>query len=104
MRAIRVHAPGGPEVLRLEDVPVPPLAAGQALVRVEAIGVNFIEIYQRTGQYQVPLPGTPGSEAAGVVAAVGEGVTEVAVGDAVASHAFQGAYAEYARVAAERLV
>ena len=67
MRAIRVHEHGGPEVLRLEDVPAPEPGPGQARVRLEYSGVNFIDVYHRTGLYKLPLPFTPGSEGAGVV-------------------------------------
>jgi len=104
MKAIRVHTPGGPEALRLEDVPEPKPEAGQVLVKVEAAGVNFIDVYQRTGLYKVPLPFTLGQEAAGSVAAVGPGVTEPKVGDRVAYTSILGAYAEYAVVPAERVV
>lgn len=104
MRAIRVHAAGGPEVLVLEDVPEPVAGPGQVLVRVEAVGINFIEIYQRSGQYPMSMPMTPGAEGAGVVEAIGEGVTSVAVGDRVASVNFAGAYAELALAAADRVV
>lgn len=104
MRAIRVHATGGAEVLRLEEVPEPAPGPGQVLVEIKAIGVNFVEIYQRTGQYQVPVPHTPGNEAAGVVVAVGEGVATVRPGDRVVSMAFAGAYAERALAAAERVI
>src|SRR5256884_3215374 len=104
MKAIRVHTPGGPEALRLEDVPEPKPEAGQAVVKVEAAGVNFIDVYQRTGLYKVPLPFTLGQEAAGSVAAVGPGVTEPKVGDRVAYTSILGAYAEYAVVPAERVV
>jgi NADPH2:quinone reductase len=104
MKAIRIHAPGGPEALRLEDVETPSPKAGEALVRIEATGVNFIEIYVRLGLYKAPLPLTLGGEAAGVVEAVGPGVTEVAVGDRVASVNFSGAYAERAVAPAKRLV
>ncbi|MEO8056216.1 MAG: quinone oxidoreductase [Acidobacteriota bacterium] len=105
MKAIRVHAPGGPEALRYEDVPDPSPKAGEALVRIEAVGVNFIEVYFRTGVYKpAALPFTLGSEAAGVVEAVGPGVTEVAPGDRVATVNAQGAYAERTLVAAARLV
>ncbi len=71
MKAIRVHTPGGPEALRLEDVPEPKPEAGQAVVKIEAAGVNFIDVYQRTGLYKVALPFTLGQEAAGTVAALG---------------------------------
>lgn len=104
MKAIRIHAPGDAGVLSWEDVDVPRPAPGQALLRIEAVGVNFVEIYQRTGLYQVPLPFTPGSEAAGTVEAVGSGVTLVQPGDRVGSVNVLGAYAEYALAAADRLV
>src|SRR5947207_4913266 len=104
MKAIRVHTPGGPEALRLEDVPEPKPEAGQVLVKVEAAGVNFIDVYQRTGHYKVPLPFTLGQEAAGTVAALGPGVTDPKVGDRVAYTSVLGAYAEYAVVPADRLV
>jgi NADPH:quinone reductase len=105
MKAIRVHAPGGPEALRFEDVADPALREGEALVRVEAAGVNFIEVYFRTGVYKpAGYPFTPGGEAAGVVEAVGPGVTAVKPGDRVATVNAQGAYAERALVAAARLV
>ena len=77
---------------------------GQVLIRVEAVGVNFIEVYQRTGLYPVALPATPGSEAAGLVVVPGEGVVGFRPGDQVASTNVIGAYAEYALVAADRLV
>ena len=96
MRAIQLERHGGPEVLSLKEVALPEPGAGQARVKIAATGLNFIEIYQRMGQYKIPLPWTPGSEAAGVVDAVGPGVTEVKVGDRVASTGFVGAYAEYA--------
>ena len=104
MKAIRVHEPGGPEVMRLEDLPRPEPGPGQALIRIEAIGVNFIEVYQRRGLYPVPMPSTPGSEAAGAVVAVGAGVTGLAAGDLVASTDLGGTYAEFALAAADRLV
>jgi NADPH:quinone reductase len=105
MKAIRIHEPGGPEVLRYEDIPDPQPKAGEALVRVEAAGVNFIEVYFRTGVYKAAgFPFTPGGEAAGVVEAVGPGVTEVKPGDRVATVNAQGAYAGRAVVAAARLV
>jgi len=104
MKAIRVHAPGGVEALRSEDTPQPTPAPGQVLVRIDAAGVNFIDVYQRTGQYKVPMPFTLGQEAAGVVTAVGPGVTDPKIGSRVAYTSVQGAYAEYAAVPAERLV
>ncbi len=104
MKAIRVHENGGPEVLRLEDVPVPQPKDGEALVAVEAIGVNFIEIYQRLGWYKAALPFTPGGECAGTVTAVGPGVTAVKQGDRVATVNAAGTYAEFAVVPVARLV
>jgi NADPH:quinone reductase len=105
MKAIRVHEVGGPEVLTWEDVPDPVPGEGQALVRVEAAGVNFIDAYFRTGLYKGPaLPFILGQEAAGTVAALGAGVTEVAVGDRVAYTGIHGSYAELAAVPASRLV
>ena len=104
MKAIRVHSPGGPEALRYEDVPQPSPAAGQVLVKVEAAGVNYIDVYQRTGLYKVATPFTLGQEAAGVVTAVGPGVTDPKVGDRVAYTSILGAYAEYAVVPADRVV
>lgn len=104
MRAIRIHAPGGPDALRVEDIPVPAPGPGQALIRVEAAGVNFIDVYHRTGLYRQNLPLTLGREAGGTVEAVGPGVTTVRQGDRVASETAIGAYAEYALVPADRLV
>ena len=104
MHAIRVYQVGGPEVLRYESVERPSPGRGQALVRVQAAGINFIEVYQRTGRYKVALPFTPGSEAGGEVVEIGDGVSEVKVGDQVASQNLAGSYAEYSLGAAERLV
>ncbi len=104
MRAIRVEQHGGPEVLRPQEVALPEPGAGQARVKLTAAGLNFIEIYQRMGQYKIPLPWTPGGEGAGIVDAIGPGVTEVKVGDRVASVGFEGSYAEYAIAQAGRLV
>jgi len=104
MKAIRVNAPGGPEALRYEDVPQPQPAAGQVVIKLEAAGVNFIDVYQRTGRYTVPRPFTLGQEGAGVVTAVGPGVTDVKVGARVAYAGVLGAYAEYAAVPAERVI
>ena len=103
MRAIRVHDYGGPEVLRLEDLPVPEPGAGEARVKIAAVGVNFIDIYHRSGQYKGVLPMTPGMEAAGIVDAVGPDVSDVQVGDRVVYAMRQGAYAEYAIVPATML-
>lgn len=105
MRAIRIHEHGGPEVMRLEDVPVPEPGEREARVRVRFAGVNFIDVYRRTGFYPVPgLPAVPGAEASGVVEAVGPGVTEVAEGDRVAFWDAPGAYAEAVVHRAERLL
>ncbi|MCR5878126.1 quinone oxidoreductase [Phenylobacterium sp. J367] len=104
MRAIQFTETGGPEVLKLVDLPAPEPKPGQARVRHEAIGLNFIDTYHRTGLYPVKLPCTPGGEAAGVVDAVGEGVTRVKVGDRVAYSGGFGAYAEANVVSADRLV
>ncbi len=104
--AIRVHEYGGPEALIWEEVPLPAPKPGEALVRHHAIGLNYIDVYFRTGLYKAPsLPATIGMEGAGVVEAVGEGVTEVAVGDRVAyATAPIGAYAEARSIKADRLV
>lgn len=105
-KAVRVHETGGPDVLRYEDVETPSPAAGEALVRHTAIGLNFIDTYFRTGLYPAPagLPFIPGNEGAGVVEALGEGVTDLAVGDRVAYAAGLGAYAEKRVIPADRLV
>jgi NADPH:quinone reductase len=103
--AIRVHETGGPEVLRYEQVEVGRPGSGQARVRQTAIGLNFIDVYLRTGLYPPPgLPFTPGQEAAGVVEEIGEGVSEVQVGQRVAYAGATGAYAESRLVPANRLV
>lgn len=103
-QALRFHAPGGPEVLRLEEIEVEAPGPGQALVRHAAIGVNFIDCYHRSGLYPVPLPAIVGSEGAGHVDAVGPGVTEVAPGDRVAYAGVMGAYAEVRVIDAAKLV
>jgi NADPH2:quinone reductase len=104
-RAIRIHATGGPDALQLDDVPLPTPGPGEALVRHSAIGVNFIDTYHRSGLYPLPLPSGIGSEAAGVVEAVGPGVTDVAVGQRVAyCGGPPGSYAEARVIAADRLV
>src|ERR1700680_1809120 len=98
MRAIRVNQFGGPDVLKLEEVPTPVPAAGQVLVHVRATGVNPYDTYMRAGTYAVKpaLPYTPGSDAAGVVESVGPGVTKVKAGDRVyTAKTISGAYAEY---------
>src|SRR3954447_16146866 len=100
MRAVRLHEPGGAEALRVETIPIPRPGAGEALVKVEAAGVNFIDVYKRTGLYKGPLPATLGEEGAGEVVAVGEGVTGVRVGDRVAWAMTMGSYAQYAAVPA----
>jgi NADPH2:quinone reductase len=104
MKAVRVHNYGGPEVLTYEEISEPEPKAGEARVKIEAIGLNFIDVYQRTGLYQLPLPFTLGREAAGTVDAVGPNATEVKVGDRVAYAMEPGAYAEYAIVPAWKLV
>jgi NADPH2:quinone reductase len=104
MKAVRVHQYGGPEVLKSDQIPVPEPKAGEARVKIEAIGVNYIDIYQRTGLYQLPLPFTLGREAAGIVDAVGPDVTDVKAGERVAYAMEPGAYAEYAVVPAWKLV
>lgn len=93
MLAIRIHETGGTEKLRADDVPVPAPGAGEIRFRVEAAGLNFIDIYKRSGLYKVPLPHTLGGEAAGIVTALGAGVTEFKIGDRVASAAVTGGYA-----------
>lgn len=104
MKAIRIHNHGGPEVLTYEDVAVPEPRAGEARVKIEASGVNFIDIYHRTGLYPMNRPCILGSEGAGIVDALGEGVTEVKQGDRVAYAMIPGSYAEYAVVPAGKLV
>ena len=105
MNAILIDRNGGPDVLALRDIPVPEPKAGEALVRLEASGVNYIDTYFRNGMYPAPqFPLVLGQEGAGVVEAVGAGVTTVAKGDRVAYAGTQGSYAEFAAVPAERLV
>jgi len=104
MKAIQVKHPGGPEALELVDLPVPQPKAGEAVVKLTASGVNFIDVYFREGRYKSPLPFVVGQEGAGVVTAVGSEVKSVKVGERVAWTGLQGAYAEYAAVAADRLV
>jgi NADPH2:quinone reductase len=104
MKAIQIHETGGPEVLQLVELPIPQPGPGQVLIRVEAVGINFIEVYFRKGVYKASLPLTPGSEAAGTVEELGPGVKGFAAGDAVASASVLGSYAEYALVPAAQLV
>jgi NADPH:quinone reductase len=104
MNAIQIQETGGPEVLKLVELPIPTPGPGQVLIRVEAVGVNFIEIYFRKGQYKATFPMIPGSEAAGTVEELGPGVNGFKPGDAVASAGVLGSYAEYALVPAAQLV
>lgn len=104
MKAIRVHQAGGPDVLKVEDFELPPPGPGEVRMRNRAVGLNFIEVYQRTGLYQVPMPYTPGGESAGDVIAVGPGVTEFKPGDRVATPMGFGAYAEERNLSAAVLV
>ncbi|HEU4829332.1 MAG TPA: quinone oxidoreductase [Gemmatimonadales bacterium] len=104
MRAIRIHETGGAEALRLESVAMPAPGFGEVLVRVEAAGVNFIDVYKRTGLYKVELPATLGEEGAGTIDSVGDGVRELRKGDRVAWAGSIGSYAEYVVVPAGKLV
>jgi len=104
MKAVRIHTPGGPEAMRYDDAPQPEPKAGEALVKVDAAGLDYIDVYFRSGLYKANLPLTLGMEAGGTVAAVGPNVTEVKVGDKVAYTGVPGAYAEYAVAPAARLV
>src|SRR5215831_7386240 len=104
MKAIQVQKTGGPEVLTLVDLPVPKAKANEAVVKIAASGINFIDVYFREGRYPAGLPFTDGQEAAGTVAEVGSDVKSVKVGDRVAYSNTMGTYAEYAAVPADRLV
>ena len=104
MLAIRIEKTGGPEVLRAVDHPAPTAGDGEILVRHEAVGLNFIDVYQRIGLYKIPLPATLGLEAAGVVESVGAEVTRFKPGDRVAYNGGLGAYAEFNVVKADRAV
>jgi NADPH2:quinone reductase len=104
MKVVRIEKTGGPEVLTLADIPVPEPKPTEAVVKIAASGVNFIDVYFREGRYPAQLPITLGQEAAGVVTAVGAEVRNVKVGDRVAYASVQGSYAEFAAVPAERLV
>jgi NADPH2:quinone reductase len=104
MKAIRVESYGGPDRLVYKDIEKPEPRPGEALVKIDAIGVNFIDVYHRTGIYPLPLPFTPGTEAAGTVESIGSEASDIAVGDRVAYAGVVGSYAEYAAVPAARLV
>ncbi len=104
MKAIQVKQPGGPEALELVDIPVPQPKPNEAVVKIAAAGVNFIDTYQREGRYKVPLPFVAGMEGAGAVISVGTEVKSVKPGDRVAWSGVQGSYAEYIAAPADRLV
>jgi len=104
MKAIQVKETGGPEQMQVVDIPVPQPGPKQALIKIAACGVNFIDVYFRTGLYKADLPFTPGMEAAGVVESVGPDVTEVKPGDRVAYAMTRGSYAEYAVLPSWQLV
>jgi NADPH2:quinone reductase len=104
VQVIRIHQTGGPEVMRLEEAPTPQPGQGQALVRLAAAGVNFIDIYHRSGQYQMKLPFDLGREGAGTVEAVGPGVSDVRVGERVAWAGTSGSYATHVLVSAAETV
>ena len=104
MKAIQVNQPGGPEAMELVELPVPTPKASEAVVKLAASGVNFIDVYNREGRYKVPLPFVLGQEGAGTITAVGSDAKSVKVGDRVAWTGVLGSYAEYAAVPAERLV
>lgn len=104
MKAVRVKEHGGPEVMSYEDVDVPELGANDVLVKIEAAGINYIDTYQRSGLYQIPLPATLGLEGAGTVEEIGPEVTLFAKGDRVAYTSVLGSYAEYAAVPEAKLV
>jgi len=104
MKAIQIQTPGGPEVLQLVELPVPQPKPNEAVIKLGAIGINFIDVYQREGRYKVPLPFIAGQEGAGTVTAVGAEVKSVKAGDRVAWSGVQGSYAEYAAVPADKLV
>ena len=104
MKAIQVKQTGSPEVMELVDLPVPQPKPNEAVVRIQAAGVNFIDVYNREGRYKAPLPFVLGQEGAGVVSAVGVEAKGITVGDRVAYTSVLGSYAEYAAVPADRLV
>ena len=104
MKAIQVSQPGPPEAMQFVDLPIPEPKANEALVKIEAVGVNFIDVYHREGRYKLPIPFTPGSEMAGTVTKVGADVKDFKPGDRVAQTGVVGSYAEYQSVPADRLV
>ena len=104
MKAIQIQRTGGPEVMELAEIPAPQAKSNEAVVKIKAAGVNFIDVYNREGRYKAPMPLVLGQEGAGVVIAVGSDVHGVAVGDPVAYSSVLGSYAEYAAVPADRLV
>src|SRR6266852_8187060 len=104
MKAIQIQKTGGPEVLTLVDVPVPRPKPNEVVVKIAAVGVNFIDVYFREGRYPAPLPFTDGQEAAGTVTEIGADVKSLKPGDRVAYTGVLGSYAEYASVPADRLV
>ncbi|MCZ6534346.1 MAG: quinone oxidoreductase [SAR324 cluster bacterium] len=104
MKAMRVHEPGGSEVMKYEDIDTPQPGEGELLVNLDACGVNYIDTYQRSGLYPMPLPFTPGNEGAGKVEAVGDGVSGFSAGDAVCYTGVVGAYAEQAIIPAAKAI
>lgn len=104
MKAIQIQQNGGPEVMKMAEIPTPKPGEGQLLVKLEAAGLNFIDTYQRSGLYKLPLPFTPGNEGAGVVEAVGAGVSGFRAGDRVAYTGVLGSYAEYTLLPAANAV
>src|SRR6184192_2820446 len=104
MKAIQIAKTGGPEVLEIADVTIAKPKENEALVQITAIGVNFIDVYNREGRYPAPLPLIPGQEAAGTVKEIGAKVTEVKIGDRVAYAGVLGSYAEFAAVPSARLI
>src|SRR5580693_7424469 len=103
MKAIQIKQPGGPEAMELVELPVPEPKAYEAVLKLAAAGVNFIDVYQREGRYKVPLPFVLGQEGAGTVTSVGSEVKSLKPGDRVAWSSVLGAYAEYAAIPADRL-
>lgn len=104
MKSVRVHEQGGPEVLSYDEIDIPSLSPGEILIKVAAIGVNFIDTYQRSGLYQIPLPSTLGLEASGVVSDIGQGCSRFNLGDRVAYTNVAGSYSEYVAVPEDKVV